>query len=89
MVSYGNSLLCRPLKNEDKYIGVFIIPSKYNDDTELFEIIEFGKLYKNEHSLNIGDKIIITDSKNNVLIDHDNEKYFICDSEAILAVFKD
>ena len=85
--SYGNTIVCKGIKPEDKKIGKFIIPSKYNDDTQLFEIIEFGRKYNKKDNLKIGDKVVISESNDNILVDHDGEKYFICNPNSIIAVF--
>lgn len=89
LISYGNTVICKVVKPKTQMVGMFIIPAKYNDNTELFEIVEFGKLFNNEYSLNIGDKIVISESKENVLIEHDGEKYFICSPSSAIAVFCD
>ena len=87
LVSYGNTIICKAVKPKDKMVGRFIIPSRYNDETQLFEIVQFGVKFNNEYSLNIGDKVVITESKDNVLIEHDSEKFFICSPDCLLAIF--
>lgn len=87
LISYGNTLLCKAVKPKEKRVGVFYIPSAYNEDTQWFEILSLGQKFNTDYLLNVGDKIVISESRDNVLIEHDGEKYFICSPECVIAVF--